>query len=123
MSALAEFLVAAAVVTGGLFLLLGAVGLARFPDFYTRLHAPTKASTLGVGGMLIAAIVDAFARGEPSVRELLVALFIFVGAPVSAALLATAAFHVKLRSVAPLPQGVTDTALDAGRRAPERDAR
>jgi multicomponent K+:H+ antiporter subunit G len=103
-SPVVELLVSAAVAIGGLFTLLGAVGLARFPDFYTRLHAPTKASTLGVGGMLVAAVVDGFARGEPSVRELLIALFIFVGAPVSAALLATAAFHLKLRSVAPLPE-------------------
>jgi multicomponent K+:H+ antiporter subunit G len=104
MSPVLEAVLSLAVVIGGLFTLLGAVGLVRLPDFYSRLHAPTKASTLGVGGMLVAAMVDSFALGEPSVRELLVTLFVFLAAPVSAALLATAAFHLKLRSVAPLPE-------------------
>jgi multicomponent K+:H+ antiporter subunit G len=36
------------------FALVGAIGLLRFPDFYMRLHAPTKATTLGVGGVLLA---------------------------------------------------------------------
>ena len=36
---------AALLVVGGLFALIGAVGMLRFPDFYMRLHAPTKAST------------------------------------------------------------------------------
>lgn len=103
MSVLLEAIVSAAIVIGGFFTLLGAIGLARLPDFYSRLHAPTKASTLGVGGMLVAAIIDSFASGDPSVRELLITLFIFVAAPVSAALLAAAALHLKVRSIAKLP--------------------
>ena len=51
---LLEGAIAALLVIGGLFVLVGAIGLARLPDFYTRLHAPTKASTLGVGGVLLA---------------------------------------------------------------------
>ncbi|MGA8053699.1 MAG: Na+/H+ antiporter subunit G [Burkholderiales bacterium] len=104
MSALVEVLASFCLVVGGLFTLLGAVGLARLPDFFTRLHAPTKATTLGVGGMLVAAMIDSFARGAPSLRELLVITFLFVTAPVSAELLARAALHLKLKSRAPLPR-------------------
>ena len=48
-----EWTAAAVIVIAAFFLLVGAIGLVRLPDFYMRLHAPTKASTLGVGGVLI----------------------------------------------------------------------
>ncbi len=88
---------------GGLFALVGAIGLVRFRDFYMRLHAPTKATTLGVGGVLLASMVASAAQGTLSVAELLITLFIFVTAPVSANLLAQAALHRREASVAPPP--------------------
>ncbi len=88
---------------GGLFALVGAIGLLRFRDFYMRLHAPTKATTLGVGGVLLASRVSSAAQGTWSVAELLITLFIFVTAPVSANLLAQAALHRREASVAPPP--------------------
>ncbi|MFM7848945.1 MAG: Na+/H+ antiporter subunit G [Rubrivivax sp.] len=91
-------------LVGGLFALVGAIGLVRFRDFYMRLHAPTKATTLGVGGVLLAAMAAGAAQGRFSVAELLIALFIFVTAPVSANLLAQAALHRRERSVAPVPE-------------------
>lgn len=90
-------------VVGAFFLLVGAVGLARLPDFFMRLHSPTKASTLGVGGMLIAAMLWSWGRGEFGLHELLITLFVFMTAPVSANLLAKAALHLRLASRAPLP--------------------
>jgi multicomponent K+:H+ antiporter subunit G len=90
-------------LVGGLFALVGAIGLVRFRDVYMRLHAPTKATTLGVGGVLLAAMAVGVAQGTFSVAELLIALFIFVTAPVSANLLAQAALHRRERSVAPVP--------------------
>ncbi len=51
-----QALIAALLVVGGVFALVGVVGMLRFPDFYMRLHAPTKATTLGVGGMLLASM-------------------------------------------------------------------
>ena len=45
-----EWAAAILIVIGAFFLLVGAIGMVRLPDFYMRLHAPTKASTLGVGG-------------------------------------------------------------------------
>ncbi|MBA4131278.1 MAG: Na+/H+ antiporter subunit G [Hyphomicrobium sp.] len=86
--AFASFLI----VTGGFFVLLGSIALIRLPDIFTRLHGPTKATTLGVGAIVIASSVAGYAlTGEVSVKELAVSLFLFITAPVSAHLLAKAA--------------------------------
>lgn len=99
----AEALCAFMLVVGGLFTLVGAVGMVRFPDFFMRLHAPTKATTLGVGGVLIASMVASWGRDDPGLHELLIALFLFVTAPVSANLMAQAGLHQRLESKAPVP--------------------
>ncbi len=92
-------------LVGGLFALVGSVGLLRFPDFFMRLHAPTKAATLGVGGVLLASMGLAWAQGRPGVHELLIVLFVFVTAPVSASLMAQAALHLRLPGrAAPPPE-------------------
>lgn len=103
MSILVEALVAFFLVAGAAFALLGSWGLAKLPDFYTRLHGPSKASTLGVGGMLLASILYFAVRGEPSLHELLITLFLFISTPVSAHMLVKAALHLKVRSVSNLP--------------------
>ncbi len=103
-----EWIVAALLVTGGAFVLIGAIGMVRFRDFYMRLHAPTKATTLGVGGVLLASLAVSWWRGEFGVPELLIAVFLFITAPVSANLLAKAAMHLKVPSKAgDPPQGGT----------------
>ena len=91
-------------LVGGVFALVGGIGLVRFRDFYMRLHAPTKATTLGVGGVLLASMAASAAQGTLSVAELLITLFVFVTAPVSANLMAQAALHRRERSVAPVPE-------------------
>lgn len=101
-----EWLAAALVLVAAFFLLVGAIGLVRLPDFYMRLHAPTKASTLGVGGVLLASLLLAAAQGRPGMAELLITLFVFVTAPVSANLMAQAALHLKVRSQATQPEGI-----------------
>lgn len=106
------------VVIGGLFTLVGAIGLLRFPDFFMRLHAPTKATTLGVGGVLLASLVLAWWRGETGLQLLLITLFLFVTAPVSANLMAQAAMHLGLPSragPAPLPATPTEPPAPASR--------
>jgi multicomponent K+:H+ antiporter subunit G len=100
---LLEAAIAALLVAGGAFTLIGAIGLVRFRDFFQRLHAPTKASTLGVGGVLVASMLWHWGLAEWAVRELLITLFLFVTAPVSANLLAQAALHLRLPSAAPPP--------------------
>jgi multicomponent K+:H+ antiporter subunit G len=98
-----EFVVAFFLLAGAFFALVGSIGLARLPDFYTRLHGPTKATTLGVGCMLIASALH-FSVGEGvSLHEVLVTLFLFITAPISAHLLARAARHLRVGSTPPAP--------------------
>jgi multicomponent K+:H+ antiporter subunit G len=84
-------LLVALVVVGCGFALVGSWGLAKLHDFLRRLHGPSKATTLGVGCVLIASMVGFSAVGPWSGHELLVTLFLFLTAPVSAHLLVKAA--------------------------------
>ena len=94
MSAATEFIVSALILLGAVFALLGSVGLARLPDFFTRLHGPTKATTLGVGAMVLASAIYFTAIQEGlSLHEIAVMVFLFITAPVTAHLLAKAALH------------------------------
>jgi multicomponent K+:H+ antiporter subunit G len=94
-----EILISLFLLIGGIFALIGSIGLARMPDLFMRLHGPTKATTLGVGGMIIGSVIYFSSRGEGlSLHELLVTLFLFITAPVSAHMLARAALHLRLRS-------------------------
>jgi multicomponent K+:H+ antiporter subunit G len=89
-----EILVSLFIVLGGVFALVGSWGLVRLPSLMTRLHGPTKATTLGVGGVLIASMIQAPAsRGDWSGHELLITLFLFLTAPVSANMIAKAHLH------------------------------
>jgi multicomponent K+:H+ antiporter subunit G len=94
-----ELIVSAFVLLGAGFALIGSVGLARLPDFYMRLHGPTKATTLGVGGILVASALH-FSTGNAgvSLHELLITVFLFITAPISAHLMAKAALHLRVRS-------------------------
>lgn len=101
---IAEWIVAALLFVGAGFTLVGSVGLVRFPDFYSRLHGATKATTLGVGSLLVASIVHLAAQGEGiHLRNLLVSAFLFMTAPVSAQLLARAGLATRVPDVATPP--------------------
>jgi multicomponent K+:H+ antiporter subunit G len=95
------------VLIGAAFALIGSIGLARLPDFFSRLHGPTKATTLGVGSIVVASLIDVSAESAgASFRELAISLFLFITAPVSAHMLAKAA----LRSLGRTPGGDIETA-------------
>lgn len=99
-----DIIVSLLIVIGSGFALTGSIGLTRFADFYSRLHGPTKATTLGVGSLLVASVVYFSANGEGiSLREILVTVFLFMTAPVSAHLLSRAALHLRVRSVSAKP--------------------
>jgi multicomponent K+:H+ antiporter subunit G len=100
-----EVVLAALLVIGGVFTLVGAIGMLRFDDFFMRLHAPTKATTLGVGGVLLGSLGLTWALGGHGLHELLISLFLFITAPVSANLMALAALHLRVPSQAPVPSG------------------
>ncbi|MGJ3262219.1 MAG: Na+/H+ antiporter subunit G [Salinarimonas sp.] len=86
-----ELLTAALLVIGAFFLLVGSIGLAKLPDMMRRLHGPTKATTLGIGAILIASMINAWAvRGFLSLHELLITIFLFLAAPITAYMIAKA---------------------------------
>jgi|GEM_PF-1431092 len=80
-----EIVISLLILIGAFFLFVGSLGLAKLPDLMRRLHGPTKATTLGVGSMLIASMLYFWVFEEnPSVHELLITLFLFLTAPVTA---------------------------------------
>jgi multicomponent Na+:H+ antiporter subunit G len=92
----------ACVLAGVFFIFVACLGVLRLPDFYSRVHAPTKAATLGLFFLLIAV---SLARPETVVvtKALLALLFIGATAPVGAHILARAAYR---NGVAPM-EGTT----------------
>lgn len=92
-----EVLISGLLIGGGFFALVGSIGLAKLSDIYRRIHGPTKTTTLGVGGTLLASGLW-FSATQPgiSVHELLVTAFLFLTAPISAHLVLRAARHRKL---------------------------
>ena len=108
-----ELLVSGLLVVGGFFGLVGSYGLVKLPDPMTRLHAPTKAATLGVGSVLIASMVYFAAfKGQVTAHELMVTLFLFLTAPVTAHFIAKANMLRNVdRTILPKPEGEGDWAV------------
>ena len=98
MNEIVEFLVSAFILVGAVFALVGSIGLVRLSDFYLRLHGPTKASTLGVGGTILGSLrFFSWQERALQLQEVLIVLFLFITAPVSAHMLAKAAMHRNLK--------------------------
>jgi multicomponent K+:H+ antiporter subunit G len=77
---------------GGLCALIGALGLLRLRNFYSRMHPPTMGTTLGIGCVLIASmLVSSALLVRPVVHEVLITLFVATTSPVTAMLLTRAA--------------------------------
>ncbi len=91
MTAVIEFAVAAFIVIGAAFMFVGSLGLATLPDTMRRLHAPTKATTLGIGSLLIASMFYfVLLHQSLGVHEILITLFLFLTAPATAIMIAKA---------------------------------
>jgi len=76
---------------GSLVMFAAAVGVLRFPDFYTRLHAAGKGDTLGQGLILLGLALTA-GSGWLGFKLLLIILFIFIFNPTSTHALARGAW-------------------------------
>ena len=81
-------------VAAGLLAAIGAIGLARLPEFFMRMHPPAMSSTLGAGCVLLASmLVSSAVEGRPVLHALLITLFLVITSPVTAMLLARAAVY------------------------------
>lgn len=92
MAEVADTAVEVLVLVGSMFVLLAGVGILRFPDVYARMHAATKASTLGLALVGIAAAV---ALDDGRWQALLAVVFIFITAPSAAHLVGRAAYRAE----------------------------
>lgn len=93
---LQNLLVGTLLIIGATFTFIATIGLLRLPDVYTRMHAASKAGTLGAGLALVALAV--FAEDHATVtRALAAVVFLMLTAPISAHLLAKASYEAGYR--------------------------
>lgn len=90
---LALYAISLFLLIGAFFTLVGAIGLVKLPDAMTRLHAPTKVGTMGIGSLLLASMTYSFFLGAGSLHELLIMGFLFVTAPISANFMSKVNIH------------------------------
>jgi multicomponent Na+:H+ antiporter subunit G len=83
---------------GAFFLLVGAIGVLRFPDFYTRLHAVSVCDTLGAGLVLVGLMLQG-GLSLVTVKLLLMFYFMMFTGPTAVHALAQAALQGKLKPV------------------------
>ncbi|WEX07750.1 monovalent cation/H(+) antiporter subunit G [Chelativorans sp. AA-79] len=91
-----NLLVGTLILIGAFFAFAASIGLLRLPDLYTRMHAASKTGTLGSGAMLIALAVYTEDHATAS-RALAAIVFLLLTAPISAHLLAKAAYAAGYR--------------------------
>jgi len=86
-----DWIVSLAMLTGGAFALLAAIGVLRLPDVFTRMQAAAKGGTMGAGLLLLSVVLH-FGDFGVGARGLLVLAFLFATAPVAAHLIGRAAY-------------------------------
>jgi multicomponent Na+:H+ antiporter subunit G len=90
-----EWLTAILLVAGSIFMFLAAVGTVRFPDLFTRMHAATKATSLG-GLLMLAAVAVYFATAWVIVQSVLIVAFIFFTTPIASHMIGRAAYFLDI---------------------------
>ncbi len=104
-----DLVIAFFLLSGTFFILSSSIGIVRFPDVYTRLHAATKASTLGIAGILIGAFLFLYVSDSidsiVSGKLLLAIVFTLLTAPVSGHMISRAAHR---NGVKPVTKNRTD---------------
>ncbi len=96
MAAVGNILAGVFVVMGALFALVASIGILRLPDFYTRIHAASKAGTVGSVLALVALAIVSVQTAEV-LRAIAAIVFFFLTAPISAHLLGKAAYSAGYR--------------------------
>ena len=113
-----DLVISLLLVIGGILGFVGSYGLIKLPDLMTRLHAPTKTTTLAVGSVILASMLwFAFREDHVSFHELMISLFLFLTAPLTANFIAKAHLHRNIRAEALPPPG--DGTVWAGYQEPD----
>ena len=100
---LAVYPTALCLLIGSGFVLVGVIGLLKFNDPMTRLHAPTKVGTVGIGMLLLASMMHSLSHDETSIHEVLIMAFLFLTAPISAHFIAKVSLHQRTCTPPPSP--------------------
>ena len=90
---LSQIIDAAMLLLGIFFIVVAAIGMLRMPDLMIRMHAATKAGTVGVGFIMLA-VANHFGELGITVRALIIIVFLLVTAPVAAHLIGRSAYIV-----------------------------
>jgi multicomponent Na+:H+ antiporter subunit G len=109
METLGQLMALIAILIGTFFSFIGIVGLLRFPDVYTRLHATGKVGVFGVVFLLVAAT---FTIGLDWGRAVLLIVLLMVAGPVITHVLASAAYRIKLRMRGPVRDDLKEAMLE-----------
>lgn len=88
-----ELIAVILILIGTIFSFLSAIGLIRFPDIYTRAHALSKGSTMGVLFTLVGTFIFFLLEGYFSIKLFLGIFFVFLTAPVAAHVIVRAAYR------------------------------
>ncbi len=116
---MSDWIAAALLVSGGFFCLVAGLGVVRFKDTYQRMHASTKAGTLGLCLICVAVMLEAETWGNV-VEAAFVFLFMIATAPVGSHLIGRAAFRARTPEAAGTQH---DPGCDAFRRPSPAPAR
>jgi len=100
---LGTYATALLLLIGSGFVIVGVFGLLKFDSPMTRIHAPTKVGTMGIGMLLLASMLHSFILGETSMHELLIMAFLFVTSPISANFIAKVSIHRRTCETPPSP--------------------
>ncbi|MFW5919075.1 MAG: monovalent cation/H(+) antiporter subunit G [Halanaeroarchaeum sp.] len=90
LTTLNDFVIVALIAIGSFFLAVGTIGLLRLPDVYNRMHATTKATTIGAASIFLAGTLEfgPFGEGLPSLIGI---AFLFLTAPTGAHMISRSA--------------------------------
>ena len=102
MPSLLEFVAGACLLGGATFLVIGAIGLLRLPDFFTRIHATGVIDTMGAGLALVGLMILA-GWTMPAVKLVLILGFMLLTGPTATHALAKAALHARLNPLSGRP--------------------
>lgn len=100
---IATYAIAICLIVGLIFTLVAGIGLLKLNNAMSRLHAPTKAGTVGIGAFLLASMIHSWTFADGSFHELLIMGFLFVTAPVSANFMAKVNIHRNVCDPLPAP--------------------
>jgi len=93
---MADILTALMLWVGAFFMLISALGLVRFPDLFTRMHAAAKTGTLGIVCLVIGVAIH-FQRLEITFIAFLTVTFFFITVPIASQLIGRAGYHIGVK--------------------------